>query len=255
MNKYDLEHKLLNGSVIYMNDDIPTYKVTMSDMDSIGFSTVQNIIDILCIDEARASEFIKNNNSQISSSYLLLVATVLSESDNPSQDSLYTKLLKFLSKFFRQEVLFDKDNLRFVFEKEKKVLDSDNYNEFQMILKARNCLIGIDNFEELENPSNEAVKKLLEKRRKLREKLNKAKTKDDNESLTMADLISIFAEAEHMPLQYVYENYDIYQFNNQFNRLKIMDDFHVNIQALLLGANKDDIGFQHWLSKIDNKND
>ena len=71
----------------------------------------------------------------------------------------------------------------------------------------------------------------------------------------MADLISIFAEAEHMPLQDVYEKYDIYQFNNQFNRLKIMDDFHVNIQALLAGAKDSDFKIQHWLSKINKQDD
>ena len=66
----------------------------------------------------------------------------------------------------------------------------------------------------------------------------------------MADLISIFAEAEHLPLQDVYNKYDIYQFNNQFNRLKIMDDYHVNIQALLAGAKSEELHMQHWLTKI-----
>ena len=32
--------------------------------------------------------------------------------------------------------------------------------------------------------------------------------------------------------------YDLYQFNDQFNRLKIMEDYEVNVQALLHGAKK-----------------
>ena len=66
----------------------------------------------------------------------------------------------------------------------------------------------------------------------------------------MADLISIFAEAEKMPPQDVYRNYDVYQFNDQFNRLKIMDEYHVNIQALIAGAKSEDVKLQHWISKI-----
>ena len=95
---------------------------------------------------------------------------------------------------------------------------------------------------------------LLAKKKMLQQKIKKSKRIQGEESLTMADLISIFAEAESMPLQDVYRNYDIYQFNNQFNRLKIMDDFQVNIQALLAGAKSEDVKLQHWLSKI-NKND
>jgi hypothetical protein len=110
--------------------------------------------------------------------------------------------------------------------------------------------------ENMDNPDNDMAKKLLEKRRKLREKVNKLKRiGDDDDDLTMADLISIFAEAEHIPLQNVYDLYDVYQFNNQFNRLKIMDDFHVNIQALLAGAKSDEVKLQHWLSKIKQKED
>ena len=33
--------------------------------------------------------------------------------------------------------------------------------------------------------------------------------------------------------------YDLYQFNDQFNRLKIMDDYEVSVQALLHGAKKE----------------
>jgi hypothetical protein len=68
------------------------------------------------------------------------------------------------------------------------------------------------------------------------------------------DLISIYAEAEHVNLEDIFQ-YDLYQFNNQFNRMKIFKDYEVNIQALLAGAKSDEIEFQHWLSKIKlNKN-
>ena len=95
------------------------------------------------------------------------------------------------------------------------------------------------------------AKMLLAKRRRLREKVKRLKGNAGEENeLTMQDLISIFAEAAHMTPEYVYKNYDVYQFNNQFNRLKIMEDYQVNIKALLAGAKSEDIELKHWLTKI-----
>jgi hypothetical protein len=132
-------------------------------------------------------------------------------------------------------------------------LNKNNFYYFQSIIKKRNCLENID--EEIDNPANEMAKILLEKRKKAREKLAKAKAQqndEDGEPLTIVDLISIYAEAEHMKLEDVFQ-YDIYQFNNQFNRMKIFKNYDVNIQALLAGANSEEIDLQHWLGKIKTK--
>ena len=165
---------------------------------------------------------------------------------------------KFLSLFFKEPVQFN-EKYGFIIGEEQDdihVLNDRNYDKFRTILKERNCLVDLDGIDEEENPANEMARKLLEKQKMLHEKVRKAKqAQNGDDGLTMADLISIFAEAEHMPLQDVYDNYDVYQFNNQFNRLKIMDDFHVNIQALLAGAKSEDVKLQHWLSKIKKQDD
>ena len=129
------------------------------------------------------------------------------------------------------------------------VLNEKNYDDFRKILKHRNCLFDLADIED-ENPANDMAAKLLAKKKELQAKLRKAKSNNNEDGISMADLISIFAEAESMPLQDVYKNYDVYQFNNQFNRLKIMDDYKVNIQALIAGAKSEDVKLQHWLSKI-----
>jgi hypothetical protein len=158
--------------------------------------------------------------------------------------------------FFKREVYFDK-NVGFVVKDDSDnilfVLDESNYNQFRNILKHRNCFADMDDIDD-ENPANEMAAKLLEKKRMLKEKLLKSQKSQEGDGISMADLISIFAEAENMPLQDVYCNYDMYQFNNQFNRLKIMDDYRVSIQALMAGAKSEDVKLQHWISKI-NKED
>jgi len=263
LNKYDLEHKLLRGGVLFL-DDIPTYKITLGEMADAGFSKLQNVISILCIDDDKATELL-NGVVENPSTFILIMLNILQEQNQinkgKSDDTsgfMCILIPIFLTLFFRKKVVFHQD-YGFIIgdDNDKKyVLNNLNYDSFREILKQRNCLVDLDGIDEFDNPDSEMAKKLLEKRRKLHEKLRKSKhINGDDESLTMADLISIFAQAEHMSLQEVYDNYDIYQFNNQFNRLKIMDDFHVNIQALLAGAKSEDIKLQHWLSRIKKQND
>ena len=256
MTREDLEHKLLSGGAIYL-DDCPTYKVTLQDMADYGFGQMQQTIALMASDDTSASKLLNNIDDVISTFYVLVIGIVQELRQPPNQDgkqetTLYSSVLAFLSLFFRQKVDFNKD-VGFIVRDDSDnilfVLDESNYNKFRSILKHRNCLTDLDEFDD-ENPANEMAAKLLEKRRMLKEKLRKSQRAQGEDGISMADLISIFAEAEKMPLQDVYNNYDVYQFNNQFNRLKIMDDYHVNIQALIAGAKSEDVKLQHWISKI-----
>lgn len=259
MTREDLEHKLLSGGVIYI-DGCPTYKVTLKDMADYGFTQMQNIIALMATDDISASKFLKTvaDNSKISTFYVLMLGILqelrqIADESKQQEMVLYNSAIAFLTLFFRRKVNFD-ENAGFIIKDDLDnvlfILNEDNYNQFRDILKYRNCFIDPENICD-ENPANEMVAKLLEKRKMLNEKLRKSKQRQDEDSISMLDLISIFAEAEKMPLQEVYRNYDIYQFNNQFNRLKIMDDYHVNIQALLAGAKPEEVKLQHWISKIE----
>ena len=256
MTREDLEHKLLSGSEIYI-DDCPTYKVTLKDMADYGFGRMQEVIALMASDDTSASKLLSNIDDTVSTFYVLIIGIIqeLRQGDNGEEKhetTLYNTVLKFLSLFFRREVCFDK-NAGFVVKDDSNnilfILNESNYCQFRDILKQRNCFADVGDFQD-ENPANEMAAKLLEKKRMLKEKLRKAQRAQDEDGISMADLISIFAEAEKMPLQNVYRDYDVYQFNNQFNRLKIMDDYHVNIQALIAGAKSEDVKLQHWISKI-----
>lgn len=256
MTREDLEHKLLSGGEIYI-DNCPTYKVSLKDMADYGFGKMQEVIALMASDDASASKLLSNTDGTVSTFYVVAIGIIqeLSQSNNNEdkhKTTLYNTVIKFLSLFFKREVCFD-ERAGFVVKDDSNnvlfVLNENNYSQFRNILKQRNCLADIGDFQD-ENPANEMTAKLLEKKRMLKEKLRKAKGSQGEDGISMADLISIFAEAEKMPLQNVYRDYDVYQFNNQFNRLKIMDDYHVSIQALIAGAKSEDVKLQHWISKI-----
>ena len=256
MTREDLEHKLLSGGEIYI-DNCPTYKVALKDMADYGFGRMQEVIALMASDDTSASKLLSNIDDTVSTFYVLIIGMLqelkqVDDDGNKHKAILYNTVLKFLSLFFRREVYFD-NNAGFVVKGDSNdilfVLNENNYNQFRDILRQRNCLADIGDFQD-ENPANEMAAKLLEKKRMLKEKLRKSQRAQGEDGISMADLISIFAEAEKMPLQNVYRDYDVYQFNNQFNRLKIMDDYHVNIQALIAGAKPEDVKLQHWISKI-----
>lgn len=258
MTKNDFEHKLLMGSELYIGS-IPTYRITLGDMAAFpyGYSCCQQLIGLLCLRETNLPSLPQSGKNI--SPWEFLTARLYAEADAITASSeenplfLTQSLLPFLEMLFHQKVVFhyEKDCFHIGAGKNPSVLNGQNFPMLQQILRERNCLTDSELSEEEENPNSEMAKMLLAKRRRLREKVKRLKGNAGEENeLTMQDLISIFAEAAHMTPEYVYKNYDVYQFNNQFNRLKIMEDYQVNIKALLAGAKSEDIELKHWLTKI-----
>lgn len=137
---------------------------------------------------------------------------------------------------------------------EYRIINHENYDEFVHIVKLQNCIEKVDNKSNQDNPANDKAKELLEKRKKLREKLNKIKNKDsdgEGEPLTLADLVSILcANGNNINIFNVWD-LSFYAFNDQFNRMKMLDDYQVNVRSILAGADPKEIELKHWMSKID----
>lgn len=222
--------------------------MSMSTINSIGYAKYNKIIRTICLTYEQAFEVTKNEDIDVYSFIVLYAMQSLEQAD--FQETFMDDLILVLENIFRENVYFDKDLYCFMVG-DWGVLHSANFDDFQYIIKVRNCLESIK--EDIDNPDNERTRQLLEKRKKLRKQVDSSrKSNSDDEGISMFDLISIFAASEHMSLEKVFD-YDIYQFNDQFSRMKIFKDYDVNIQALLAGAKSEDVNIQHWLSKIKNK--
>lgn len=258
MDATDLQLNFLEGNPIDLKPNLKLHKVSFSDINhkQIGYLTYNRIINIICMDKSDVAKFV-NDLSLDTYSFIVLYAyqslqeKITDENNDILNEEGYfiDELLSVLEVIFNNNVTLDTDLMCFCVG-QYGFLYNENYYEFQSIIKKRNCLENIE--EEKDNPANEMARQILEKRKIAREKLAKVKAKnnsEDTEPLTIVDLISIYAEAEHMKPEEVFM-YDIYQFNDQFNRMKIFKDYEVNIQALLAGAKSEDIKLHHWLGKI-----
>ncbi|MCM1220766.1 MAG: hypothetical protein NC548_40375 [Lachnospiraceae bacterium] len=238
MDTKDLELKLCSSDPIYVGD-VPIFPMPISRIAQIGYTKFNAELKLLCLTADDVKALTGDDISDIGV-YTYFVANALRDAE------LMKVLIFWLSEITHCKVVFSQRKMCFVtraFE-----INKDNFSAVQTAIRQRNGLQNIE--EEEDNPANEAARRVLQRRKEERLKRRKAKALDDDESaITLSDLVSILASGLGMTLQEVM-GYDLYQFNDQFNRLKIMDDYEVSVQALLHGAKKEDINFTHWITKI-----
>lgn len=246
-SKEDLELKLLRGKPLDIGIGI-IHPLTLDEIVELGYSRYNHYLTLLTIDKS----YLENQGVDID----------LSEIKN--FDIIYENCLHhkdFLKEYFDMLELFFKEPVsigdgffyfgdinEIISGESKRVIYRDNFDEIVELIKQLNNISSMDT--DL-NPANAKAKEILEKRQKAREVLAKVKNADgDSEPLTLSDLVSILcANGNNINLSNVWD-LTIYQFNNQFNRMKMLENFNINIRSLLAGADPQKVELKHWMSKI-----
>ena len=242
--------KLLRGRKISINEIGVLKPITVDEIIEIGEQKYYKYLSNLCfeIDDLLVSKDEKEKLIESDATTFQIIST----------NCFYNKdyldsILEALRFFFKENIEFVREFCLFYLGNpiDKRIISNENYEDIKTILKLQNGLMKDDILEE--NPKDERTKILLEKRRKAREKLAKAKARENNEDttpLTFADLFSIMcANANGINHENVW-NMNIYMFQNQFQRMKLIDDFDISIRSLLAGANPDEIDVKHYMSHI-----
>lgn len=235
--------KLLAGDPITLDDIGYVHPFTIRDIkDFGGESEFNSYLNVLTMGNRLATiAFGESDDINALSDFQIIY--LLCSMDINYKDVV----MKALSLLFKTQV----ELTDYGFLVNDKIINDSNFDELIYILKVQNCLIKPSNESE-DNPANDKAKELLEKRRKARERLNRAKNNDsDGEPLTLDDLVSILcANGNGINIFNVWD-LSFYAFNDQFNRMKMFDDYQISVQSLLAGANPNEIELKHWMSKID----
>lgn len=237
MDTKDLGLQLCSKDPVYV-DGVPVFPITLKTIAKIGYQRFNADMRLLCLTESDIQALTGKDISKVGI-YAYLVGSALSDSE------FMNALIFCLSHVTRSRISFS--HKRMCFSGGAFEITKDNFEDVQAVIRLRNGLQDIN--EEEENPDNEAARRVLQRRKEERMKRKKAKEPDEESAITLADLVSILASGLGMPMDTVME-YDLYQFNDQFNRLKIMDDYEVSVQALLHGAKKENVNLTHWITKI-----
>ena len=235
--QFDKELIYITGKPVYL-DGVPIHPITIDDIVSLGYTNYLSLLHFICAD---INDFIDNSEGKYGNEDLFIFMLHAYLSNNEARNAL-TNALNMVCK--TDNISYDAENE--CFRIDDGMLTYENFLMFQSIVKERNGISQLN--EDIENPANAKAAALLARKKALKKKIDKAKNQDTS-GICLADLISILASGMKMPIPVICQ-YDMYQFNDQFNRLRIFKDYDVNVQALLAGADANSIHLQHWMSKI-----
>ena len=236
--KDDLELLLLSGMPIELNFG-KLYPLKLQDIVKLGYSKYNYYISLLLIDKSNLQNEEDNLND-------ITNFEVIYEICNFNE--------QFKKNYFNMLELFSKETVRlwngfFYFGdlKEERIINKDNFDEFIILLKEINCMINKEDNEF--NPANEKAREIAERIKRAREKINKVKSKS-GENLSLSDLISAFAfYNKNTDLNSIFEM-TIYQFNNQFQRMQLVNNYEISIQSLLHGADPKKVEIKSFIAKL-----
>jgi hypothetical protein len=249
----DLNLKLLRGKPIEIkgikeNQNIKIYPITLDQIEDISMEKYNQFLNLICINKESIKNLLSEELKNIDDSTISVFEFVYAHCTKSEEyKSLIFEALEF---FLRCKIEIcdygfilgdiSKDNVTNI-----KIINEEIFNEIVKIIKLQNCIVEKDTEEKIK-PANERARKMLEQMRKNQEELDKIKNKS---SLTMCDLISIFAAySENMNILNIWD-LTFYQFNDQFNRLKIMKEYDANLQILMhCDTSKSKIELKDWLS-------
>lgn len=128
-------------------------------------------------------------------------------------------------------------------------VDIPMYQQLIRIIQTQNCVP--QETTTTFAPATERVRMLQQKMQANRQKIRRLKNEqlENQDAPTFYDLVSSLCS--HANGIHIFNVFDlnIFQFNDQFYRMKLVSDYELNIQALLHGADSKHIKLKHWISK------
>lgn len=235
----DIKACLITGVPIYVGK-VPIYSVSFKKIASAPMSMYFNTIGLLTLRESEIAERFGNNNIKTAIDVLHVIQITnkeLFEKYNHVMALIFGEPIK---EFIQDAAVFSSGFL----------IDGDNLSDIVTVIRMRNGMYsenGNDDF--LENPANEQVRMLLERRRKMRKKVASLK-KTDASDIDYTDYLSIYASISGLSIYQVAE-YDLYQLSNQLRRFQMHEQFDIQIQSMMHGAKIEDSDFKNYMRKMD----
>ncbi|MEK4451296.1 hypothetical protein [Paenibacillus sp. FSL L8-0506] len=236
----DLERIKINAmaNLPFNINGILIYPISLKQIVDMGYDDYNNNLSLLSIkkDQLVSPELFDSIPSDVEAYDIIY--------ELYKDDALCKAFNNSLSFFCKTENIYY-DNGLYI---EGIKVDSTCYKDILKVIHTQN---GIVQNEEDFNPKSERVKKLREKQLENRKKIQKLKKDSGNGSdlLTFFDLVSIICSNANGINVFNVFDLNMFQFNDQFNRMKLLNDYETSIQSLLHGADPKNIEIKHWISK------
>lgn len=232
-DKYELE--LLRGKPIKIQF-FTVHPLTLNEIVDLGEERYQELLNLIFFDPKRLDLADKPELQELSS--FVLYSLILMQEDKLRKD-LQLALTLFLKEDFRFH------NGIFLNAKDQGIVESV-WEEMKNVLALQN---GLKLEKEEYKPTNKQAEEFIEKMKKIKEEVHRLKSKKED-IITLADLVSAFcAKSTNINIFNVWD-LTYYQFQNQLQRIQIVEGYDISIRSLLAGADSKKIELKHWISKI-----
>lgn len=232
--------KLLAGQPIQISDVCLVHPLTINEIAYMGYESYDIALTNLI---AEPKDF--NIPNEMIQEYDLDTFKVICDGMNNANDEYRNLIKKSIQIFVREDVMYFNDVFCIGDINDSRILSRDNYEEFKRIIKLQNC---IDKKQgEFDNLANSKAEEIAKKILKGRQSI------EGKEKIYFDDLISVLAaNGNGLNIKNVWD-LTMYQFNNQFSRMKMIEDYDINIRSILAGADANQIELKHYIRPIDYK--
>lgn len=222
--------KLLAGVPLIV-EDIVIKPLTLYEIAEIGYENYNSYLMNLVAD---VSDFKIPNVDLTNYDYYDILVNNMLYGDENYRSFIYEALRIFL----KEDYLFNCETL--VFESKLHIIDRNKFNNIKNVLMSQNC---VEKKEKLKM-ANSHAEQILQKMLKGRQQIG------GNNTINFDDLVSTLAANQTgLNIKTIWE-LTMFQFNNQFSRMQMIEDYDINIRQLLAGAKKEDIQLRHYINPI-----
>lgn len=242
------KNKLLFGAAQNFNDICWVYPLTISEIIGMGEDNYNEYLSYLITNvediykDLRQQKISEEELNFSALDYLLIKCTL----DN----TFLLKLQKAFFTFIREKVHFSLENKEIVIGEnfsQKRILNNDNFSDFQNIIRAQNVIPIPEKAPENESPM---ARKFRLRREQVAEAKKRQATKNGN-SVTLADSIETLI---CFNIGYSLEDIGkltVYSFQRLLSRAQLKYRYDLDMRMIAAGADPKKIKPKDWVGKLD----
>ena len=243
--------KLLYGKPLMYKDICLVYSPPMDLVASIGLEEFYSYISLLLTSKppAEDAETKKLLDKLTDFEYLLMTISL-----DPNKQKFFQRALELFTQD-KSKILLDSSSVILGEPTEKRVLNNDNFYEFQSYIGA---VCAMDEytedrieFKDSDTPEARRIKMKLIEGRKKREIAKQKEAKEKTGKVQFSDLVAsipIGTNGAYKLIDTQYMTY--YAFQDQLKRMGWYEEFNINSQAAMAGAKISKEKLSHWIKTM-----
>ena len=253
MNLTDTEVlKFLKGSPVFIDDICAVYPATLGEIIDLGYDKFQQYLSVATstkpIANKKQDKELADLISQLTDfQFILFMASI-----DPTMNSI----LKAAFRFFTHEeatIVLDPPSIFIGPLEDKRIMNEKQFYDFQQLLR-RMYFLEVEGEEiiiyEDDDPATKRIKEIM---RANREKVRRAKAKQNqgkDSDMKLSDLIgSITINDCGLNIANIWD-ITYYAFHDQLKRMGWRDQLNINQKAALAGAKLKKSQLKHWMRSI-----